>query len=70
MSEAHTVMKHAKNVMPKIDEVSERARRLVRRKGCIRGKTILFVFEFLDLLESLCDGWIVIRELDSSMRTI
>jgi hypothetical protein len=41
MSEAHTVKKQAKNVTPKSDEVSERARRLVRLNACIRGKTML-----------------------------
>jgi len=38
--EAETVSRHARNVTPKREEVSERARRLVRRNTGVREKTM------------------------------
>jgi hypothetical protein len=43
MLEADTVKTHAKNVRPKSEDVSERARRVVRRNECGRRETILCV---------------------------
>ncbi len=39
MLEADTVNTHAKNVRPKSEDVSERARRVVRRNDCGRRET-------------------------------
>ncbi len=41
MLEADTVITQARNVRPKSEEVSERARRVVSRNECGRNETIL-----------------------------